>query len=51
MEFLKAMVPAVKRNPEEFMLLHAKKEDGFTTLTPIKGKFLESALEQDFEIR
>jgi AAA domain, putative AbiEii toxin, Type IV TA system/AAA ATPase domain len=51
MECLKAMLPAMKRHKGNFQLLRAERENGESIVTPVKGKFLESALEQNFEVR
>ncbi|MGO9087094.1 MAG: AAA family ATPase [Terriglobales bacterium] len=51
MECLKAMLPAMKRHEKNFQLLRAERENSQSTVARVKGKFLESALEQNFEVR
>lgn len=51
LECLKEMAPIMEANENEFRLLRLHKDNGESSVEQIKGKFLESALEQNFEVR
>ena len=51
LECLKEMLPVMEANENEFRLLRLHKDNGESSIEQIKGKFLESALEQNFEVR
>jgi len=51
LECLREMVPVMDANENEFRLLRLTKDNGESSAEQVKGKFLESALEQNFEVR
>lgn len=50
-ECIRALLPLLKDNESDFILLRAERENGGSGVTTIKGNFFEAALEQNFEIR
>jgi hypothetical protein len=50
-ECIRALLPLLKENETDFMLLRAERENGASGVTAIKGDFFEAALEQNFEVR
>jgi len=50
-ECLTAMLPTIVKNRDNFVLLKAERENDSCSVTQVKSKFFEAALEQDFEIR
>ncbi len=50
-ECLNAMLPIVKGHEDDFCLLRATRTDGGCNIRALSGDYLESALEQDFEVR
>jgi len=50
-ECIRALLPILKSNPSDFMLLRAERENGASGVTAVQGDFFEAALEQNFEIR
>lgn len=51
LECLREMVPIMESNENEFRLIRIRKDNGESSAEQVKGKFLESALEQNFEVR
>jgi AAA domain, putative AbiEii toxin, Type IV TA system/AAA domain len=51
LECIRAVLPLLKDNEADFMLLRAEREDGSSGITPVSGDFFEAALEQNFEVR
>jgi hypothetical protein len=50
-ECIEAMMEVVKEHPEDFALLRAIRKEPGCTIDFLDGKYLESALEQRFEVR
>jgi hypothetical protein len=51
-ECMDAMLPVVKGNEADFCLLRASRTEAVgCTVTSLPGSYLESALEQEFEVR
>jgi len=51
LECLRGLLPSMKDQEEEFLLLRLEKENGSSKITPIEGKFIEAAIEQGFDVR
>jgi hypothetical protein len=51
LECLRAMLPTVKKNEQDFMLLRAERANGHSQFTQIEGKLFEAALAQGFDVR
>ena len=51
LECIRGLLPSIKNNEQEIMLLRAEKQNGSSGITPITGEFFEAALEQNFEVR
>src|SRR5271157_1496785 len=51
MECLKAFLPAMKGNEDDFTLLRIDKQNGYSSVFPVEGKFFEAAIQQGFEMR
>lgn len=51
LECIKGLLPSIKNNEQEIMLLRAERQNGASGVTPITGEFFEAALEQNFEVR
>lgn len=50
-ECLRAMAPTLKEHEDDFSLLRASKIENGCTIDSLPGKYLETALEQNFEVR
>lgn len=50
-ECIQAMLPALKGNEDDFRLLRASKKDVGCAIDSLSGKYLQSAVEQEFEVR
>jgi AAA domain, putative AbiEii toxin, Type IV TA system/AAA ATPase domain len=50
-ECIRALLPTLKANEQDFTLLRAERTEGISIVTPITGDFFEAALEQQFEVR
>ena len=50
-ECLRALLPTIKENEDDFALLRAEKKNGDSAVTVTKGKFFESALKNQFDVR
>jgi AAA15 family ATPase/GTPase len=50
-ECLEAMLPTMRGNEDDFCLLRASRNDDSCEIKSLAGSYLESALEQDFEVR
>jgi AAA domain, putative AbiEii toxin, Type IV TA system/AAA ATPase domain len=50
-ECIEAMLPILKGNEDEFSLLRAVRKEAGCTIKTLTGKYLESAVEQEFEVR
>jgi hypothetical protein len=50
-ECLNAMLPTMRGNEDEFCLLKASRSENGCSIKSLTGSYLESALEQDFEVR
>lgn len=50
-ECMDAMLPSVKGHEEDFCLLRTYQRDDICRVDSLSGDYLESALEQDFEVR
>ncbi|MGA7768924.1 MAG: AAA family ATPase [Candidatus Sulfotelmatobacter sp.] len=48
---LKALIPVMEANADDFRLLRVTKDNGTSSVKEAKGPFLEAALEQNFEVR
>jgi hypothetical protein len=51
LECVRALLPVMKGHEDDFTLLRAEKNNGVSGVTPVKGRYLEAALEQNFEVR
>ena len=51
LECLRGLLPLIKDNKDEILLLRIERENGSSRITPIEGKFVEAAIEQDFDVR
>ncbi len=51
LECLRGLLPSIKANEEDFLLLRVEKENGSSKITPIESKFIEAAIEQGFDVR
>jgi hypothetical protein len=51
LECIRALLPSIKNNEQDVMLLRAERQNGASGVTPITGEFFEAALEQNFEVR
>jgi AAA15 family ATPase/GTPase len=51
LECMRALLPTLKEHEQDFALLRAERQNGSSSVTPIKGTFFEAALEQNFEVR
>lgn len=50
-ECLKAILPLIKQEEEEFRLLRASRDDNQCKVTVYRGKDLRNAIQQEFELR
>jgi AAA15 family ATPase/GTPase len=50
-ECMEAMLPTLRGNEQEFCLLRASRNDTGCSIKSFAGSYLESALEQEFEVR
>ena len=50
-ECLRAMIPTLKGHEEDFSLLRAARVENGCTIDSFPGNYLETALEEDFEVR
>jgi hypothetical protein len=50
-ECLKAILPLIKQEEEEFRLLRANRDDDQCNITVYRGKDLRNAIQQEFELR
>lgn len=51
LECLRALVPSLRGNEEEILLLRTEREKGSSKLTLIQGKLIQAAIEQGFDVR
>ena len=51
LECLRGLLPSIKDNEKEILLLRLERENGSSKITPIEGKFIEAAIEQGFDVR
>ena len=50
-ECLQSLLPTIKEHEDDFTLLRAERNNGTSSIIPVKGQFFESGLEQQFELR
>lgn len=51
LECLRGLLPSIKDNEKEILLLRLDRENGSSKITTIGSKFIEAAIEQGFDVR
>jgi energy-coupling factor transporter ATP-binding protein EcfA2 len=51
LECVRALLPTLKGNEDEVSLLRVERENGSSVVTCVKGKMLEAAIDEGFEVR
>jgi hypothetical protein len=51
LECLRGLLPSIRQNEKEILLLRIEKENGSSKITRIEGKLIEAAIEQGFDVR